>query len=621
MQFRKDINGLRAIAVIAVVLFHFNNAWLPGGFAGVDVFFVISGFLMTGIIFRGLEQGNFSILKFYVARANRIIPALAILCLAILVLGYLFLTSWDYKTIGRDIATSMFFVSSIMYSLRNGYFDTGDNFLLHTWSLSTEWQFYVIYPILLAIMHKFMSFNAIKKMLLFVTLIGFIFSIIATYKWPTASYYLLPMRAWEMMVGGLAYLLPFTFTDKRKKITQWIGLLLIISSYLIMSKESLWPGYLAILPVLGTFLIIQAQRNNSYTTSNIVFQKIGLWSYSIYLWHWPIAASFSYYSINDQYKILGILLSILLGFLSYHFFERKIKKVTYPKKAAVKYISIMVIFGLIGSLIFKTQGFAQRESLVSNPLIQGGTTDSYLVREGESLLNTTNKYDYILIGDSNSNHYLRGIIKEGSKIKHSWYPACLSFPNSLSTKNGMNSSWKVKCGNNYKFALNQKKDIIIAQNWDRLENGSLECKNKKCQLTGKYSIDLKYQLAELLQAYSNNNVYLIGELPKPRSLNVIKCLKTNSLLGLKIKCDRKGKLKESATKINTILKAVTLDYKKVTFIDPTQAICLNGLCNYSINEKSVFMTDGGHLSGYGSEFFWNYIINKINQHKKILPQG
>ena len=112
MQFRKDINGLRAIAVIAVVLFHFNPSSMPGGFAGVDVFFVISGFLMTGIIFKGIEKENFSILKFYSSRANRIIPALTALCVTVLILGYLFLTSWDYKTIGRDVATSIFFVSS-----------------------------------------------------------------------------------------------------------------------------------------------------------------------------------------------------------------------------------------------------------------------------------------------------------------------------------------------------------------------------------------------------------------------------------------------------------------------------------------------------------------------------
>ncbi len=155
MNFRKDINGLRAIAVIAVVIFHFYPSLLTGGFAGVDVFFVISGFLMTGIIFRGLNKNNFSILEFYISRANRIIPPLAILCLALLIFGYFFTTTWDYKTVGRDVSTSMLFISNFMFSMRGGYFDTTDNFLLHTWSLSVEWQFYIIYPVLIVLFNKF----------------------------------------------------------------------------------------------------------------------------------------------------------------------------------------------------------------------------------------------------------------------------------------------------------------------------------------------------------------------------------------------------------------------------------------------------------------------------------
>jgi peptidoglycan/LPS O-acetylase OafA/YrhL len=123
VQFRKDINGLRAIAVIAVVLFHFNPSWMPGGFAGVDVFFVISGFLMTGIIFSSLEQEKFSILKFYVARANRIIPALAVLCLVLLIFGWFYLTPLDYKALGKHAGGSISFISNIIFWNESGYFD------------------------------------------------------------------------------------------------------------------------------------------------------------------------------------------------------------------------------------------------------------------------------------------------------------------------------------------------------------------------------------------------------------------------------------------------------------------------------------------------------------------
>jgi peptidoglycan/LPS O-acetylase OafA/YrhL len=612
MQFRKDINGLRAIAVIAVVLFHFNASWMPGGFAGVDVFFVISGYLMTGIIFRGIEQENFSIFRFYVSRANRIIPALAVLCLAILVLGYFFLTSWDYKTIGRDVATSMSFVSNIMFSLRRGYFDTGDNFLLHTWTLSTEWQFYIIYPLVLVVMRKFMSVKTMKKIVLFGMILGFIFGAIATYKWPTPSYYLLPMRAWEMMIGGVAYLYPFTVRDKDKRLFEWGGVALIVGSYFLISKENPWPGYLAMLPVFGAFLIIQSQRNDSIVTSNTVFQKIGVWSYSIYLWHWPIAVSFSYYAIDEKYKIIGIVLSIFLGFLSYYLIENKSRNVLSPIKVSLKYLVIVVFFGVAGSFIYKTQGIAERESLVSNSLIPGGTMDDHLIHEGMSLLNTEGEYDYLLIGDSNSNHYVRGIMHSGSRVKLSWYATCLSFPNSVSTRNGAYLTWKEDCSNNYKLGLSENAAIIIAQSWNRSQKDSLECKNEKCQLTGAYSTDLKSQLAELFKVYGNSkHIYVVGEVPKSKNNEIMTCLKTNTLLGLGLNCAEKGKHKESVNKINIILNDATSDYKNVTFIDPVKALCINGLCNYSVNGKSIFMPDGGHFSGYGSEVMWDYIINKI----------
>ena len=300
LKFRKDVNGLRAIAVIAVMLFHFNASWMPGGFADVDVFFVISGFLMTGIIFRGIEQDNFSILAFYIARANRIIPALAFLCLALLVFGWFYLAPLDYKTLGKHVASSIGFLSNIVYWSESGYFTAASHgkWLLHTWSLSVEWQFYVMYPLVLIALRKFMSVKTIKKTVLLATVLGFIFCVIFTYKWPSPAYYLLPTRAWEMMVGGVAYLYPFTLQDKRKKLVEWSGIILVLSSYVLFTKDNPWPGYLAILPVLGSFLIIQAQRNDSLITGNVICQKLGAWSYSIYLWHWPLVVVIYYFSLS-----------------------------------------------------------------------------------------------------------------------------------------------------------------------------------------------------------------------------------------------------------------------------------------------------------------------------------
>lgn len=361
MKFRKDINGLRAFAVIGVLLFHFNASWMPGGFAGVDVFFVISGFLMTGIIFRGIEQENFSILNFYVARANRIIPALALLCLVLLVFGWFYLMPIEYKVLAKHAASSIGFLSNFIYWREAGYFDAAshEKWLLHTWTLSVEWQFYIIYPLVLVAMRKFLSIKAMKSILIMGTVLGFIFSVIATYKLPNSSYYLLPMRAWEMMIGGVAYLYPFTLQENRKKLLERVGLVLVVGSYFLISAENAWPGYLASFPVIGSFLIIQAQRNDSIMTSNIVFQKIGTWSYSIYLWHWPLVVIIYTFKLPEYYIYLGMALSILLGFLSYKYVE----KIKFPRSfpnilsyLKCKPIYIAGIVGVLCSVIFATNG-------------------------------------------------------------------------------------------------------------------------------------------------------------------------------------------------------------------------------------------------------------------------
>jgi len=361
MSFRKDINGLRAIAVIAVVLYHFNYSWLTGGFAGVDVFFVISGFLMTGIIFRGIEQENFSVLKFYVARANRIVPALAVLCMTLLVFGWFYLIPMDYKELGKHVGSSIGFLSNVIYWKESGYFDAAsqEKWLLHTWSLSVEWQFYIIYPLALVALRKLMSIKLLKFTILFGAIIGFVFCIIVTYKWPTPSYYLLSSRAWEMMVGGVAYLYPFKLGDIKNKIIEKLGLILIFGSYLLLSKDNLWPGYLAVFPVLGAFFIIQAKRNDSFITNNIIFQKIGAWSYSIYLWHWPLVVAIYYFSLSEIFIYIGITLSILLGFISNRYIEKiKFKNdfhyfLEYLK---CKPVFMVLLVGLFGSYVFLGEG-------------------------------------------------------------------------------------------------------------------------------------------------------------------------------------------------------------------------------------------------------------------------
>lgn len=384
---------------------------MPGGFAGVDVFFVISGFLMTGIIFRGIEQDRFSILDFYVARANRIIPALAALCVVTLVFGWFFVTPLDYKALGKHVESSMGFYSNFIYWSESGYFDAAshEKWLLHTWSLSAEWQFYILYPLVLVAMRMVMSVSLMKAMILLGTIAGFLFCVLLTYKLPTFSYYLLPTRAWEMMLGGVAYLYPLSLANNRKKLLEWTGLALVITSYIVISKENPWPGYLAIFPAIGAFLIIQAQRNDSLVTGNIVFQKVGKWSYSIYLWHWPIVVVIYYYALNSLFIFPGIILSIFLGFLSNQYIENLKFKKSFDKPLhylKCKPLHMAIVVGLMGSATYLTDGFeshyssdvvkASKEAINKNPY------NCLVERKFPCIIGNEENIQAIMVGDSHA---------------------------------------------------------------------------------------------------------------------------------------------------------------------------------------------------------------------------
>ena len=429
MKFRTDINGLRAIAVIAVVLFHFNPSWVPGGFAGVDVFFVISGFLMTGLIFRGLENNNFSIINFYVARANRIIPALSVVCLVLLVFGWFWFPAEIYRELAYQVSSSLGFVSNFIYALQGGYFDGGanDKWLLHTWSLSVEWQFYMIYPVVLVLLKKCMSLTNIKRLLVVGTVVGFVFSIYGTFVSPKSAYLLLPTRAWEMMMGGLAFLYPLqNLKETSKKYLEWVGIALILASYAFISKDNMWPGYLALIPVLGAYLVIIANRSGSVITDNIVMQKVGLWSYSIYLWHWPISMMFKYLDLSGLNNITyGIILSVLFGYFSYKYVE---KKIFIVKNGNIKRVLlspvayIYVLIAIYGVYIYKLNGFEERlpedyrkiESNIKMPLVNNGycfySVDSIpYLKVGKGLNchlgDKKSKNNILLFGDSYAGQY------------------------------------------------------------------------------------------------------------------------------------------------------------------------------------------------------------------------
>lgn len=635
MKFRKDINGLRAFAVIAVVLFHFKSAWSPGGFAGVDVFFVISGFLMTGIIFRGIEQNNFGLINFYVARANRIIPALALLCFVLLVGGWFYLTPVEYRTLGKHAASSVGFVSNFIYFTEAGYFDAAshEKWLLHTWSLSVEWQFYIIYPLMLLALRNFLSISAMKITIVIGTIIGFIFCAWATYKYPSASYYLFPTRAWEMMVGGVAYLYPFTIQENRKKIVEWIGLALVVGSYFLISAENLWPGYLAIFPVFGSFLIIQAQRNDSIITGNIVFQKIGSWSYSIYLWHWPLVVIIYTLNLPIIYTYFGMALSVLLGYLSYKYVER-IKFASYTNFKSLfssKPIYIALITGLIGSTLFVKSGAITHYRLSDEQIsiVEQQKRDPREPRCGKVVDGVSPRCTYgdgpvkaIIIGDSHSQAQNVAIGKlatlHGGSILSFGLSGCATIKNVYRVdKNGNNPDHN--CGKLVSNAIEvaakeyQNIPVIIISRASLYIYGPNEYGDSEptppsllvdkvfSERNEKYSLNLTEHMVDTACILNKNNpVYLVR--PTPELKRDVPSAMFRSL----ILDGDKNPIKITRDEYNKRQKIVFEMQDSVArrcgakILDPIPYLCDSEYCYGGIDGTPLYFDDD-HLSQYGSE--------------------
>jgi peptidoglycan/LPS O-acetylase OafA/YrhL len=329
LPYRIEIDGLRGIAVAAVVVFHAQFG-CPGGYVGVDVFFVISGFLITSLLWKDLASGRFSFPRFWERRARRIVPAMAALTLSTLVAGWLWLLPTDLKDLGRAAASQAVFGANIYYWQESGYFGRAaeDKTLLHTWSLAVEEQFYVVAPILLwAVARIFVSRSrqAVLTTLLGSFALSIVLSIFAVARHPEAAFYLLPTRAWELLLGALLVFVPSNLPNSGSRFLReavgTIGLALILIPILLYSSATPFPGLAAIPPCLGTALVILATgvRRETPTAvarmlSNRPLVFIGLISYSLYLWHWPVI-TFGRYAALRPLSVGNRTLLVGLGFL------------------------------------------------------------------------------------------------------------------------------------------------------------------------------------------------------------------------------------------------------------------------------------------------------------------
>ncbi|MEP5760220.1 MAG: acyltransferase family protein [Litoreibacter sp.] len=369
--YRREIDGLRAIAVLSIILFHAGFSWFGGGFVGVDVFFVLSGYLITDILLRDLENQQFSLARFYERRARRILPALFVVTLLCIPPAWLLMTPVQLQDFGQSLIGVAVFSSNILFWNESGYFEGAAELkpLLHTWSLAVEEQYYILFPLLLAALWRF-GFAMVVTVLCFFLLASLGLSEWGSRNLPDANFYLLPFRAWELLAGALcACVLRGTPGWKSDPIAG-LGLVMIIASIFIYDATTPVPSFYAILPVGGACLVILFANSGTRVAQLLsvnILVGIGLISYSAYLWHQPLFAFARlqlYMPAGSLMMLLLTALNFCLAILSWHYIEQPFRKKQPLLRQQVQVFSLGVVvigtlFGL-GTYGYMARGFPER---------------------------------------------------------------------------------------------------------------------------------------------------------------------------------------------------------------------------------------------------------------------
>lgn len=435
--YRSDIDGLRAISIFGVLIFHFFPKLLPGGFIGVDVFFVISGYLVTKIILKDIANRQFSIINFYTRRMRRLFPGLLLVLATTTIFGAIFLVADEFALLGKHLFGGTVFIQNFFLHSESGYFDTSSDLkpLLHLWSLAVEEQFYLVWPFFLLIGSRLTKFKT--SYLIFSSfIVSLLLSMFLTENHSSFSFYLLPTRLWELAAGGLVVFWedhPWIKLLQQKKMYSWyslkgFGLFLILVSFVLIDGTKSIPGLWALLPVLGTITTILVKDDKVITPflSTPLLVYLGLVSYPLYLWHWPIVA-FSHMLLSNTppfwLNLLFILISILLGCLTYELIEKKTKT-----KESKKFYSTLILgqicIAFIGIIIWTNNGFPTRYPKIEARRVLNAefksTKDThvgqicmnkYFEIELCAASNINSPPTVALIGDSHANHYFPGFKK------------------------------------------------------------------------------------------------------------------------------------------------------------------------------------------------------------------
>ena len=615
MEYRKEIDGWRAIAVIPVILFHAGFELFSGGFVGVDIFFVISGYLITSIIIRELEQGTFKLVNFYERRVRRILPALFLVLLVCIPFAWVLFLPNDLKIFGQYLTSSVFFSTNILLVLKGDDYFTApveQNPLLHVWSLAVEEQYYILFPVFLMF-----AWRIGKTRLLILFALLFILSLSAAhwgaYNMPSASFYMLPTRGWELLIGAFAafYLqknkpsVPF----KVSQLTSIFGLFLIGYATFAFNKLTPFPSLYALVPTIGTLLIIiysvPGTVVNRLLSTNLLV-GIGLISYSAYLWHQPLFAFTRYYSPTAPSVAIMLslcVMSLFLAFFSWKFVEKPFRRRGYIRKELIFILSgiFILLFAGFGVVGHYNGGFPERNPLfsrlVSNVGLSLKCNGNFEVVDKCS---TAPKPNVAILGNSYAMHLVEGLKENypAQRFVQLTQDSCQVHLNDRSKKAG-----EIECR---EFILNSLNTIKTSK-----EIKSVVISSTFKDITEPENIkSFKEVLRELKKA--GKKVLIVGPTPSIGK-DIGKCISNYYGTSEISSCDfRKKQIPEAHwLKINELTKIS--EEMAVEFQDLTEVICETDICRM-VTDDVIIYRDEGHLSVEGSTF----IMNKLDTINNFL---
>ncbi|MAS81621.1 MAG: acyltransferase [Legionellales bacterium] len=617
-KYRPDIDGLRAIAILSVVLYHAIR--LEGGFIGVDIFFVISGYLISTIIFSNLEDNSFSFIEFYGRRIKRIFPALILVMIAVYTFGWFVLLGDEYKQLGKQITGGAGFISNFILWNESGYFDNAavTKPLLHLWSLGIEEQFYIIWPLLLWFTWKqHLNLLAITIAL---AVISFVLNIIYVQADAVATFYSPQTRFWELMIGSiLAYIMinnQNLLVNLKQRYTDALsifGIGLIIIGFIFITEKKYFPGWWALLPTLGTMLIISAGPGawfNRMILSNRILVWFGLISYPLYLWHWPLlsfAHILEYQRPSFEIRFIAVLISILLAWLTYQFIEKPMRFGSRGKFKTNILLILMIIMGLVGHHCYKSDGFMYRSATTRLILNEGeignGLFDKYqsekfnvcmsLDLQSEATLGcfhskNNEQIQIAIIGDSHAAHLYPGLAEALKDTNVASYSVEGALP-ILNNK---------KFEKIFEYILNNQSmtTIIISAYWSKSFEQIPEGSNME--------VELNKTLDRLTK--ENRLVYITDDIPK-FSFSPKKCKYADNIFH-KDSCEENSNYfyKEYRDYIS-ILEAVVKNRTNVKLLKTSKYFCDEKTCTMA-KDGLLHYRDRTHLNINGSKYLAKNII-------------